>query len=326
MAVDLLPDAPDPASDTPQAFSQKAAAFVLAQKAMVSQINKNLALLGILAAGGAFAIPYTFVGGITDADPGTGNLRFNNATPGSATLLLLDLVGADGVDYTALLDTFDSSSSFVRGHIRLTKVADPTKFLLFSLAARTTATGYRKMAIALVAGSSANPFVAGDGLVLQFTRSGDLATGTLAPPTLRVREQLASGTDAPFSNGTSIRGLNTVANNTIPGASLSSSQITLPAGTYKVSGSAPALQTDSHRAFLVSAGTRLLVGTTALADAVSNTSFTMTRSYINGEITLAAQAVLTLQHWAKQNGSLGRAASLVNVVEVYAEITFEKIA
>ena len=42
MAIDLLPDAPDPANDTPQAFSQKAAAMVLAQKAMVPQINAEI--------------------------------------------------------------------------------------------------------------------------------------------------------------------------------------------------------------------------------------------------------------------------------------------
>lgn len=322
MALDLLPDAPDPANDTPQAFSQKAAAFVLAQRAMVAQINQALALLGIMSAGGAFAIPYVFSASIADADPGAGNLRLNSATPGSATLLLLDLIGADGVDYTALLDTFDSSSSFVKGHIRLTKASDPTKFLLFSVATRTAASGYRKMAVTLVA-SSASTFMGGDGLVLQFTRTGDLATGTLAPPTLRVREERTSGLDAPLSSATTIRALNTVANNTITGASLSSGQITLPAGTYKVSGSAPASQVGGHRVYVMNSSTRLLVGTNALAE---TTTATMTRSYVNGEITLAAQSVLTLQHVVKQNGSFGVAMGTTGIVEVYAEITFEKIA
>ena len=52
------------------------------------------------------------------------------------------------------------------------------------------------------------------------------------------------------ANTDNIRDLNTVKTNEISGASLSSNQITLPAGTYFVEALASGLAVDHHRAFL----------------------------------------------------------------------------
>lgn len=178
--IDLLPAVPDPATDLPADFSKKAAAMVLAQKAMVPQLNSMIAGANTLAAGGAYAIPY-FVDltSTADADPTAGLLRFNAVAQNTATMLYADLVGSDGVDYTTILDQFDASTSAVKGQLRIVKQGDPTKFLMFNVMGRTTVAGYRKLVLVPTGGTSASPFGQGDPVLLKFQRTGDIGpTGT----------------------------------------------------------------------------------------------------------------------------------------------------
>lgn len=177
--VDELPEAPDPATDTPQVFSQKAAAMVLAQRALPGQINATVAEIagmiggiGAIAAGGAYAIPYIFDSTTTDADPGAGKLRLSSATQNAATVMRLDLTPA-GQDYTGLIDTFDDSTSPVKGAIRLVKQGDITKWMTFNLTGMATPTGYRNLSVVCTDSSAASPFANGDALMLSFQRTGD---------------------------------------------------------------------------------------------------------------------------------------------------------
>ena len=179
MPVDELPAAPDPATDTPQAFNEKAAAMVLAQRKLPGQINATVAEMkdivsqaAVIAAGGAFAIPYVFDATTTDADPGAGKLRLSSATQNAATVMRLDLMSA-GQDYTALIDTFDDSTSTVKGSLRLVKQGDMTKWMTFNLTALATATGYRNLTVVCTDSSVASPFANGDPLMLSFQRTGD---------------------------------------------------------------------------------------------------------------------------------------------------------
>jgi hypothetical protein len=55
--------------------------------------------------------PYRYSTTTTDADPGTGYLRFNNSTHSSATLLYVDLLNINSVDLTAWLDSLDDLGS-----------------------------------------------------------------------------------------------------------------------------------------------------------------------------------------------------------------------
>jgi hypothetical protein len=172
--IDDLPVAPDPAVDAPSVFNAKAAAFVLAQKAMVPQINSAIANFNAAAAGSAYAIPYTIdLSSTADADPGSGKLRFDSATQNAATTLRLDPLGAGNVDYTAMIDTFDASTSTVKGSIRIVKQGDASKFLMFNVTARTAPSGYRDISVTPVASSAANPFLNGDSVLLFFQRTGD---------------------------------------------------------------------------------------------------------------------------------------------------------
>lgn len=72
----------------------------------------------------------------------------------------------------------------------------------------------------------------------------------LTPPTMIVEDQKPGDTSSGTfsSEAWRTRDLNTVELNEITGASLSSNQITLPAGTYEVSFSAPAYKVRKHMA------------------------------------------------------------------------------
>lgn len=128
--------------------------------------------------GGAVAIPYTFSTTTTDADPGAGNLRLSNATQTSATAIRADLVASDGTTWTAVIDSLDDSTNTIKGHIRLAKAGDPSKWLLFTVSAVGSESGYRNITVSNVAGSASSPFSNGDPIILHFTRAGDAGVGS----------------------------------------------------------------------------------------------------------------------------------------------------
>jgi hypothetical protein len=130
------------------------------------------------AFGGAITVPYTFSTTTTDSDPGSGNLRLSSGTQNASTTIRADLVNADGATVTSILDTFDDSTSTLKGFIRLVNRNDLTQWLLFSVSALASPTGYKNITVANVASSAASPFSNGASLLLSFTRTGDLgATG-----------------------------------------------------------------------------------------------------------------------------------------------------
>jgi hypothetical protein len=145
---------------------------------LITEINSQLdALLGTLsglAAGGAFAIPYRISSVTTDADPTAGFLRFDNfAVQTSAAALRISLTGLDTTDHTAEIDTWDDSTSLIKGEWRLQGVGATTKWLSGTLSALVSHTGYRNVTVANVRGSSAAPFAANDPVVLFFQPTGD---------------------------------------------------------------------------------------------------------------------------------------------------------
>lgn len=151
-------------------------------------------------AGGAISIPYTFSTTTTDSDPGSGNLRLSNATQTSATVIRADLLAADGTDWSAVLGTLADSTNTLKGHIRLFRTDDPTKWLVFSVSALASPSGYKNITVANVAGSSASPFSNGDAIQFVFTRAGDVgASGTASvgsDPIWDAAGDLAQGTGA----------------------------------------------------------------------------------------------------------------------------------
>lgn len=173
MAISALP-APPARTDTPDAFVSKSDAFLAALPNFVSETNATVASMNMLAAGGAYALPYTFSALTANSDPGTGVLRLSPSNnQNQCTAIYVDLTGADARDYTSILDAFDASTSAVKGSVRIVKANDPSKFLTFDVTACTTLTGYRYLSISNTGGSAVSPFVTGDSIVMFFQRNGD---------------------------------------------------------------------------------------------------------------------------------------------------------
>jgi hypothetical protein len=125
---------------------------------------------------GGVAIDYTFDSTTTNADPGAGMLRLNNATQNLSTAIYADLDDNLGTTWTTVLDSLDDSASVVRGLIRIFKTTDTTKWLVCTLSAVTSHTGYRELTVDVVSASTASPFTATDPLCLSFTRTGDVGS------------------------------------------------------------------------------------------------------------------------------------------------------
>lgn len=145
---------------------------------------------------------------------------------------------------------------------------------------------------------------------------------------LHVNQEVGNGTDSmTLDNSTdNIRVLNTTKTNEITGASLSSNQITLPAGTYFCLASAPAYLTSNHQAHLynVTDSTSPLVGTTEHA---WNNGYTTTHSFVRGRFTISGTKVLELRHKVGQtrNTSGGGTGFGNGYTDVYANVMIWKV-
>lgn len=177
MALNSLPAGPDPATDTPQAFSEKAAAMVLAQKNLVEQWNAEIAVANALFAGGAYSFMYTFDSTASNADPGPGRLRMNSGTQSSANNIYIDPVTAGGGNIDDLLATIGAGTSVLKGGIRIVKANDPTRWAIYDINAVVASSGYRSLNVTWRAGSSASPFVNNDAVMVFLDRAGDVGNG-----------------------------------------------------------------------------------------------------------------------------------------------------
>jgi hypothetical protein len=124
------------------------------------------------------------------------------------------------------------------------------------------------------------------------------------------------------------RDLNTtVGTNGITGASISSNQITLAAGTYLVSGSAPAYDVNQHmtRFYNITDSSVAINGGSAYTDA---TDTMVTHSPFSGVVVIAGTKVFEVQHYAGQTAATFGFGIQANngSVETYTQITIVKVA
>ena len=138
-------------------------------------------------------------------------------------------------------------------------------------------------------------------------------------------EQQPSGTNGGSSvAGLQTRILNTVLWNTISGASLSSNEITLPAGTYDIRADLPASTTTGidHRGYLYIPST----STISLLGSSASTGGSVTVSEIEGMLNTAG-VTFNIQHWisvAQATTGLGIASGM-GQPEVYTQIFIRKV-
>lgn len=108
----------------------------------------------------------------TDADPGAGTYRLNNATVASATAAYLDNLDTNGATVSGLIDLWDDSTNTTKGTLRFEKESDASVWAEFSVTGSVVdGTGYRKLT--LTAGASNGTFTAGDAFRIAFRRAGD---------------------------------------------------------------------------------------------------------------------------------------------------------
>ena len=109
----------------------------------------------------------------TDSDPGSGVIRFNNATLSSATAAYIDDADSAGANIEAyVLSWDDSTNTALRGTITLTERDNPAIFAIWNLTSGSTdASGYSKLALTYVTGTGS--FSNNDAVVLTFARTGN---------------------------------------------------------------------------------------------------------------------------------------------------------
>lgn len=118
------------------------------------------------ADGGPITIHYTFSTITADADPGPGVLQLDNATQNAATTIRADLLDSAGNSWANALGHFGTSTATIKAYVRLFAYDDPDRFILFSVSAVASPTGYKNITVAVIDYSAANPFIEGEDVVL----------------------------------------------------------------------------------------------------------------------------------------------------------------
>lgn len=112
------------------------------------------------------------------ADPGTGDLRLNNANLASVTAIAVsDLSGEAGnPDVSSFVLAWDdSTTTALRGTLIIKKASAPHNFAIYNVTgASTDNVGWTELAVTHV--QSSGSFTAADPLAVQFTRTGDKGT------------------------------------------------------------------------------------------------------------------------------------------------------
>ena len=142
------------------------------------------------------------------------------------------------------------------------------------------------------------------------------------------RDEKTSGTaGGTFTTGAwRTRDLQTTQINQITGASLASNQITLDAGTYRVTAFAPANSVNYHTARLynITDSSVTILGTAMYSDAA--TAAAQNQSIVEGIFTIAGSKVFELQHYATETKStygFGLAASIS--ANIFTVVSIAKI-
>ncbi len=132
----------------------------------------NAAASALAAATSLAALGYTFSATTTDADPGNGTLRLNNASAASATAAYIDNLDAGGATVSGILDAFDDSTNPIKGQLTLRSKASAAISYVYNVSgAVVDGSGYRKLTLAYVSGAGTLPTTA-NGIWLMFDRAG----------------------------------------------------------------------------------------------------------------------------------------------------------
>lgn len=115
---------------------------------------------------------YNFSDTVTMADPGTGVVRFNNATIGSVTAIAIDDLTVESADVSSYILSWDDANATIKGYIIFkSNVNSNATYAVFSLASLTDNSGWTELAVTHVSGTlPAN----NQELVIEFSRTGNI--------------------------------------------------------------------------------------------------------------------------------------------------------
>lgn len=135
-------------------------------EAALQEIGADIALL--TAGAGVSGLDYTAdTASQADSDPGTGNVRWNNATQASATTLYIDNATADGTSMATFFAEV-TSGSFITLHA----ADDPHQWQKWKVTSTPVdGTGYYKFAVSLEA-SEGSAFADDEALLIDFDIAG----------------------------------------------------------------------------------------------------------------------------------------------------------
>lgn len=139
------------------------------------------------------------------ADPGDGRMRFNNATPANVTQIYIDDEDANGNDLSDWVDTWDDYGDDPNAQLVIRGTGGNTEALVFNLTHVTALSGYRRLTVSHVAGSS----LPGNGdvvSVVPLLRGNTGRDGTNIPDattTTKGKVELASQAEIDSESGTS---------------------------------------------------------------------------------------------------------------------------
>lgn len=123
------------------------------------------------------SVTFNFSTTTTDSDPGSGNVRFNNASPASTTFVYFDNNESGGADVSAWLDSFDDSSSTTKGHLYVREGANGAFAVFIVTGAVINGAGYRKVPVAYLSGGGT--FQNTQMVGANYSATGDVATSTV---------------------------------------------------------------------------------------------------------------------------------------------------
>lgn len=129
----------------------------------------DIGLTGIPGANAGYE--YLFDTATTMADPGTGNLRLNNATLSNVTASAISVNTAltGNPSIASFIATWDDSTSTVKGYYQLIDQSAPENFALYTISAITDNTTWYQITISHVASNG----TLSDEIQVTFIRTGD---------------------------------------------------------------------------------------------------------------------------------------------------------
>ena len=123
---------------------------------------------------GGASFDFTFSSTTSDADPGSGRVRFNNVDLQLATNMFIDDEADGAIDIQQFLRTIDDSTSPIKGHVRVGNKLNSNDFAIFTITGGITETsGYFKVPVAYVSGL-ATSFSNNEDIIATFARTGDV--------------------------------------------------------------------------------------------------------------------------------------------------------